>query len=90
MAWHASVVTRKGQVTIPADLRRELGIEEGDQVIWFRDNGFLRLETAGNIVQRTAGALKQYARMPPPTAEEEREAFAQAVAQEVVERMNRE
>lgn len=27
-------VTRKGQVTIPAEFREELGLEEGDEVVW--------------------------------------------------------
>lgn len=27
-------VTRKGQVTIPVELREEFGLEEGDEVVW--------------------------------------------------------
>lgn len=27
-------VTRKGQVTIPKDVREEYGLEEGDEVLW--------------------------------------------------------
>lgn len=27
-------ITRKGQVTIPKDLREEYGLEEGDELLW--------------------------------------------------------
>jgi hypothetical protein len=38
--------------------------------------------TTRGIAARTAGALKQYAKHPPATREEEKEAFAQALAEE--------
>jgi hypothetical protein len=39
-----------------------------------------------SVVERTAGALKRYAKNPPATREEEKAAFAQAVAEEVAGR----
>ena len=39
----AGVVTRKGQVTVPAEIRRELGLKEGDRVIFVLDRGEARL-----------------------------------------------
>ena len=39
-----TVVTRKGQVTIPAELRRALNLKEGDRVAFVRDpDGAIRL-----------------------------------------------
>ena len=39
------------------------------------------------VVERTEGILKKYARNPPPTPREEKDAFEQAVAEEVMESM---
>ena len=37
-------MTRKGQVTIPIEMRRDLGIEEGDKVLFVQcDGGFLHV-----------------------------------------------
>jgi hypothetical protein len=36
-----------------------------------------------SIAERTAGSLKRYAKQPPATREEEKNAFGQAVAEEV-------
>ncbi|MDR2090032.1 MAG: AbrB/MazE/SpoVT family DNA-binding domain-containing protein [Clostridiales Family XIII bacterium] len=48
-----SRVTAKGQVTIPVEMRRKLGIKEGDKVVF--------MEQAGNIVIANAAmvALKE-------------------------------
>ena len=32
----AATVTSKGQITIPADIREDFGVEKGDQVMFFR------------------------------------------------------
>jgi AbrB family looped-hinge helix DNA binding protein len=39
VARNISTVTRKGQVTIPIEIRRRLGISEGDQVEFVEENG---------------------------------------------------
>ena len=82
---YASHLTRKGQVTIPIAIRRQLGLERGDTVAFVQQGETVTLKPAQSIAERTAGALAQYRRVPAPTAEEEREAFAQAVADEVAE-----
>ena len=83
----SSVVTRKGQITVPSEIRRELGIKEGDRVIFALNDGELTLRTAGCVVEATAGAFKNYG--PALTAEELREAAENAIAEDVVERSAR-
>lgn len=46
MTEHPSIITRKGQVTIPAEIRRALNLKEGDAVIWRRDGEVVRLVPA--------------------------------------------
>jgi len=83
----SSVVTRKGQITVPSEIRRELGITEGDRVIFALNDGELTLRAAGSVVEATAGAFKGYG--PALTAEELREAAENAIAEDVVERSAR-
>jgi AbrB family looped-hinge helix DNA binding protein len=79
-----TIVTRKGQVTVPAEIRRELELKEGDKVAFVLDEGEVRLVRTTSVVERTAGALKS--RKPPLTGEELREAAERAIAQEAAER----
>ena len=79
------VVTRKGQVTLPVEIRRALGLKEGDRVAFVMETGQVRLEPVGSVVERTAGMLK--GEQPAATAEELRQAAEQAVADQAVERM---
>jgi AbrB family looped-hinge helix DNA binding protein len=80
-----TVVTRKGQVTVPAQIRKELELKEGDKVAFVLDEGQVRLVRTSSVVQRTAGALKS--RKPPLTAEELREEAERAIAEGAVQRM---
>lgn len=80
MAEQRTVVTRKGQVTIPAEIRRTLKLKEGDTVAWMIDKDGVRLRRSSGVVARTAGLLK--GQEPPLTAEAERAAMEQAVAEE--------
>jgi AbrB family looped-hinge helix DNA binding protein len=79
-----TVVTRKGQVTIPADIRRALGIKEGDKVAFVLEENQVTLTRKGSVVQQTAGALKS--NLPALTPQEERDAAEQAIAEEVLAR----
>ena len=85
MASHLTVVTRKGQVTIPIEIRRALDLKEGDRVAVSLENGHVRLVPQGSVVERTAGIVK--GRGPVLTAEELRVAAEQAIADVAVERM---
>jgi AbrB family looped-hinge helix DNA binding protein len=66
-----TVMTRKGQVTVPAEIRRQLGLNRGDKVAFVLDEGEVRLTRTGSVVERTAGAFRT--RRPALTAEELRE-----------------
>ena len=82
-----TTVTRKGQVTVPVEIRRALGLREGDKVIFTLDGNEARLARTGSVVERTAGVFKSHS--PPSTAEELREIAEKAIAADVVERMSR-
>ncbi len=46
MAAHLGVVTRKGQVTLPVDIRRALKLQEGDTVAFRIEDGEVRVRPA--------------------------------------------
>jgi AbrB family looped-hinge helix DNA binding protein len=87
MASYRTTVTRKGQITIPADIRRALAINEGDRVLVTLEDGQVRLIPApgGSLVERTAGVMKGGG--PALSAEDLRSAAEVAIAQDVMERM---
>lgn len=55
---HQSTLTRKGQATIPIELREALGMKEGDKLIWSAAGGSLNVTTAREVVRSTAGIFK--------------------------------
>jgi AbrB family looped-hinge helix DNA binding protein len=83
MVTHTTTVTRKGQVTIPIDIRRSLDLKEGDQVAVEQQGDIVLLRRAISVAERTAGILAKYRLATPLSAEEERTRFEQAVADEV-------
>ena len=80
MAEFARKVTRKGQVTLPAAIRRSLGISEGQRVTFILDGRDVRLMPTGSVVARTAGAIRS--RRKPLSAEQLRRVAEQAIAVE--------
>ena len=90
MSSYSTVVTRKGQVTIPAEIRRSLGLKQGDRVRFVHDNGKVTVEPIGSVVERTAGSLAKYRREPALAIAEEKAAFERAVAEEVMQSLERE
>ncbi|MBI2761949.1 MAG: AbrB/MazE/SpoVT family DNA-binding domain-containing protein [Chloroflexi bacterium] len=79
------VVTRKGQVTVPAEIRQALGIKQGDKVAFTWDGREARLARAESVVARTAGALRSG--IPAGSPRDEKAAFERAVAEDVIEEM---
>jgi antitoxin PrlF len=83
MVTRTTTVTRKGQVTIPIDIRRSLDLKEGDRVAVEQQGEAVLLRRATSVAERTAGILARYQLAKPLSAEEERARFEQGVAGEV-------
>ena len=83
MSGYPTIVTRKGQITLPAEIRRALGIQQGDRITVELINGEATFKKVGGIIARTAGAV---APVTPLSAEALREAGEQAWTSEAVER----
>jgi AbrB family looped-hinge helix DNA binding protein len=86
MKEHLTVVTRKGQITLPVAIRRRLNIKEGDKVAFVEDEDTIRLIRSDSVVARTAGMLKDHEASATP--EQERNATEQAIAEDAVRRMS--
>lgn len=84
MAAKLTTVTRKGQITIPADVREALNIHTGDRVAVSVEGDRIQLQVVGSVVLRTAGSLA--AAGPPLSAEELRRAAEDAIAADAIER----
>ena len=80
------VITRKGQVTIPAEMRRSLGLKEGDRVAFVLEGNVVRViprGAKGSVIARTAGAFKSGISL---TDEELKDAIQDSIAEDVMER----
>lgn len=53
-------VTDAGRVVIPAELRRAFHIEDGQEVIFCRDEQGIRLLTAAQAIERSQEAVRRY------------------------------
>lgn len=84
MSERLTVITRKGQVTIPADIRRALKLKQGDMVAFVLEDDQALLRRSGSVVERTAGILK--ADQPVLSAEELRREAENAIAKDAVKR----
>lgn len=51
-------VSDKGQIAIPVDLREGAGIEEGDQLIMFEENGKIMLEKSSAVTKNLKDDFK--------------------------------
>jgi AbrB family looped-hinge helix DNA binding protein len=81
----SSKVTTKGQVTIPIEIRRLLGVAPHDEVSFVVEGDHVALKRKGSVVARTAGMFKS--EQPPLSAEQLRETAADAIAEGTRERM---
>ena len=83
-------IRKKGQVTLPSDVRRELGWDEGTKIIVSREGDRLVFERPESIVTRLAGSLTAFAnpanqyRDIQEIIDDEREAFENAVVEDVM------
>lgn len=75
-------ITRKGQVTIPKELRDEYGLEEGDEVRW-------QIGDDGIVVRKANRASARGMLVPDDTSSEKREEVAQELEHRVHEHRER-
>lgn len=47
-------ITTRGQITIPAEIRKKLGVRDGDKVIFLEENGRIIMENAAMIALKNA------------------------------------
>jgi AbrB family looped-hinge helix DNA binding protein len=80
-------VRHKGQITIPASIRDELGLKEGDRLLVKRRGQEIVLVSPEDVEDPTAGALAKYAYTRNPDPAEERRWVAQHIA-ETADRYN--
>ncbi len=81
-----SVVTRKGQITLPAAMRRRLGIKEGDKVALSLDDTapvqVIIVRPVRSVAELTYGAVSPRKR--PEDFQELRQRFEEGTAEEVM------
>jgi AbrB family looped-hinge helix DNA binding protein len=79
-----SVVTRKGQITVPAEVRRALGLKRGDLVAFTFDEDSVEdvhLKPVRSVAERTFGAIP--ARRRPEDLHQLRREYEEGIAEEV-------
>jgi AbrB family looped-hinge helix DNA binding protein len=78
-----STVTRKGQVTIPKDVRDSLNLVSGDKVEFIRNaQGEVIIQPVTRKVIEVAGILSKYKKTKPVSIEAMDEAIAQHIRAE--------
>jgi AbrB family looped-hinge helix DNA binding protein len=85
MAELLTVVTRKGQITVPAEIRRSLGLKVGDKValsLSEPDKQRVTLRPVRSVAELTFGAVKPRRR--PEDLKQLRRQFEPAVAEQVL------
>jgi AbrB family looped-hinge helix DNA binding protein len=84
---YRSKITRKGQITLAAQARRDVGLKIGDAVDVIVDNGqIVGVEPASNWAERTYGIFKQAG---PQLTDEELPADEEAWVAAAIERDER-
>ncbi len=82
MKIYSGQVTSKGQVTIPAELRRQFGIVEGSRVRFVVVGDEIRITNDLALVDRAYGALREFATVPPMPDDTMRDRVAKAIGTE--------
>jgi AbrB family looped-hinge helix DNA binding protein len=47
-------ITLRGQITIPMEIRRKLGVKDGDKVVFIEDNGRIVMENSIRVALKDA------------------------------------
>jgi AbrB family looped-hinge helix DNA binding protein len=83
----SSRMTSKGQVTIPAAIRRLLGVKPSDSVAFVVEDRIVHVRRAESVITRTAGAVRGKKRS--PTVKQLKEAAALAIATDTMRGLKR-
>jgi AbrB family looped-hinge helix DNA binding protein len=82
-------ITSQGQISIPIQLRRKLGLDKNKKALVREENGELVVKPIKDFLE-LGGSLKEYAKGKKPLSKEQlHEAFSQAVADEYRENLER-
>ena len=79
-----TLVTRKGQITVPIRIREELGLKEGDKLAFIRSGQEITIKRSASVVLQTAGVLQ--GNSPALSPPQLREAAEDAIADEAIAR----
>ena len=81
------VVGKKGQITLPVEMRLALQLEEGDKVVVTHEGNVIQVARIGSVVEQTAGVIKKRdgRRL---SVRELKVVAEQAIADDLYERMN--
>ncbi len=82
------VVGKKGQITLPVEMRRALHLKEGDKVVVTREGEEIHVVRIGSVVERTAGVIRARDGRT-PSVRELKDVAEQAMADDAYEGMNR-
>lgn len=82
-----TTVTQRGQVTIPAEVRRKLGVKARDKVTFTMEDGKILVSPARFTLETAFGSVKPSRR--PEDFEEMGRIVEEEVAQRVIEEMRR-
>lgn len=88
MAQPVAKIKRKGQITIPIELRRELHLKEGDTVVFQRTERGVEMIRPTDVVEMTAGVFASYAKNVPTDPGELREHAARSIAEEAARELD--
>ena len=47
-------ITTRGQITIPVEIRKKLGVKDGDKVVFLEENGRIIMENAAMVALKNA------------------------------------
>ncbi len=83
MKENLATITKKGQVTIPVEIRKALGLKPRDKVAFILDHDIVRLEPASSALKAGFGAVKP--RRKPEDFKELRSKVRERVAQKAEE-----
>jgi AbrB family looped-hinge helix DNA binding protein len=81
MAMRSVNVRHKGQITLPAEIRDELGISAGDRLLVELRGKEIVLSSPDDVVDPTAGVLADYAYTRNPDVREEKAWIARHIAE---------